>query len=76
MSIGLDKKICVVLLAMGGPNGTDDIPKFLFNIFSDRSIIKLPGGSLFQKPMARFISMMRSSKVKARYELIGGGSPW
>jgi len=75
MSIGLNKKICVVLLAMGGPNKTNDIPQYLYNIFSDRALIKLPGGSLFQKPLARFISMIRSSKVKARYNLIGGGSP-
>ncbi len=75
MSIGLNKNICVVLLAMGGPNSTDDIPKYLYNIFSDRALIKQPGGPLFQKPLARFISMVRSSKVKARYNLIGGGSP-
>ncbi|RKX18378.1 MAG: ferrochelatase [Candidatus Zixiibacteriota bacterium] len=75
MSIGQNKNICVVLLAMGGPNKTDDIPKYLYNIFSDRSLIKLPGGPLFQKPLARIISMARSPKVKARYNLIGGGSP-
>ncbi len=75
MSIGQNKKICVVLLAMGGPNKTDDIPKYLYNIFSDRALIKLPGGPMFQKPLARIISMARSSKVKARYNLIGGGSP-
>jgi len=75
MSTGLNKKICVILLAMGGPNKTDDIPKYLYNIFSDRALIKLPGGPLFQKPLARLISLMRSSKVKARYNLIGGSSP-
>ncbi|MCP4706805.1 MAG: ferrochelatase, partial [candidate division Zixibacteria bacterium] len=75
MSIESDKKICVILLAMGGPDSTDDIPKYLYNIFSDRALIKLPGGPLFQKPLAKIISLARSSKVKARYNLIGGGSP-
>ncbi len=75
MSIGQDKKICVILLAMGGPNNAGDVPKYLYNIFSDRTLIRLPGGPLFQKPLARFISFIRSPKVKARYNLIGGGSP-
>lgn len=75
MGIGLDKNICVILLAMGGPNDASDIGKYLYNIFSDRALIRLPGGPLFQKLQARFISMVRLSKVKARYDLIGGGSP-
>lgn len=75
MSIGLNKKICVIFLAMGGPNNTGDIPKYLYNIFSDRTLIRLPGGPLFQKLLARLISIVRSSKVKARYNLIGGSSP-
>jgi ferrochelatase len=60
---------------MGGPQSLDDIPEFLYNIFSDRSIIRLPGGVLFQKPFARLISNLRSKKVKENYRRIGGGSP-
>jgi len=68
-------KIAVILLAMGGPETTSDIKQYLYNIFSDRSIIKLPGGNLLQKPFARLISKMRYKKVQAHYNLIGGSSP-
>ena len=73
MSIAPGKKICAILLAMGGPNEIGDISRYLYNIFSDRTLIKLPGGPLFQKPLARLISIIRTPKVKARYKLIGGG---
>ncbi len=68
-------KAGVVLLAMGGPDSTDDVPEYLYNIFSDRNIIRLPGGRLLQKPFAKMISKRRSEKVKEHYNLIGGGSP-
>jgi len=32
----------VLLLNMGGPDTLEDIEPFLFNLFSDRNIIKLP----------------------------------
>ena len=68
-------KIAVILLAMGGPDTTADIPEFLYNIFSDRAIIRLPGGAVLQKPFARLISRLRSKNVAAHYSHIGGGSP-
>jgi ferrochelatase len=68
-------KTALILLAMGGPEKTSDIKQYLYNIFSDRSIIKLPGGNFLQKPFARLISQLRYKKVQAHYNLIGGGSP-
>lgn len=68
-------KLCVVLLSMGGPDTAADVKEYLYNIFSDRSIIRLPGGSVFQKPFARLISTVRRSQVQKNYERIGGGSP-
>jgi ferrochelatase len=68
-------KIALILLAMGGPEKTSDIKQYLFNIFSDRTIIKLPGGNLLQKSFARLISQLRYKKVQDHYNLIGGGSP-
>lgn len=65
----------VILLSMGGPDKIADVKQFLFNIFSDRTIIRLPGGRLFQKPFARFISSRRSKHVEENYRKIGGGSP-
>ncbi len=68
-------KTCAILMNMGGPDSTADIKQFLKNIFSDRAIIKLPGGKLFQKILASIIIFFRIGKVKENYELIGGGSP-
>jgi ferrochelatase len=47
---------------------------FLYNLFSDREIIKL-GPPFLQKPLAWMISGLRSGKAKKMYRLIGGKSP-
>lgn len=70
-----NEKWGVLFLNMGGPETTDDIESFLYNLFSDPYIIKLPLSSILQKPLARFISSRRAVKVKGNYEAIGGGSP-
>ncbi len=70
-----NRRVAVLLLAMGGPDSLEAIPQYLQNIFSDRSLIQLPGGALFQKPFAWSISRLRSKKVAAHYRLIGGASP-
>lgn len=70
-----DNRSCAILLAMGGPDAPGDIPEYLYNIFSDRSLIRLPGGRLFQKPFAKLISRLRSKSVQEHYRLIGGASP-
>ena len=75
MSHAADDKLAVILLAMGGPDSPDDVRRYLLNIFSDRSIIRLPGGRLGQALLARLISSRRSVKVRRHYEMIGGGSP-
>jgi ferrochelatase len=64
----------VLLLNMGGPDTLSAVRPFLFNLFSDRLIIKL-GPSFLQKPLAMLISTLRAGKSRAMYELIGGGSP-
>lgn len=64
----------VILLNMGGPEKLEDVRPFLFNLFSDRSIIRL-GPPLLQKPIAWYISRKRAPKSEKTYALIGGGSP-
>jgi ferrochelatase len=59
---------------MGGPERLADVEPFLFNLFSDRLIIRL-GPAFLQKYIARFISRKRAPKSSKTYELIGGGSP-
>jgi len=71
---GSHKTIGVVLLNLGGPERLEDVEPFLFNLFSDRMIIRL-GPSFMQKTIARFISRRRAPKSAQAYARIGGGSP-
>jgi len=64
----------VVLLNLGGPDSLKAVRPFLYNLFSDREIIRL-GPSLMQRPAAWLISSLRSKKTEAMYGRIGGKSP-
>lgn len=64
----------ILLLNMGGPDCIDDVPSFLYNLFSDREIIRL-GPAFLQKPLAWFISRRRAPKSQSIYRKIGGSSP-
>ena len=68
-------KWAVMFLNMGGPESLDQVESYLFNIFSDKNIIKLPLSFLLQKPLARMISSRRATKTRENYRAIGGGSP-
>lgn len=68
------EKTAVLLLQMGGPDSLDAVEPFLFNLFSDRDIIKI-GPAFLQPLLARFISGRRSKKVVEYYRQIGGKSP-
>jgi ferrochelatase len=67
--------IGVLLLNLGGPDSLDSVRTFLYNLFSDRDIIKLPVPSFLQKTMAGIIAAARSKKVIEYYRMIGGKSP-
>lgn len=64
----------VLLLNLGGPDSLSAVRPFLYNLFSDRDIIRL-GPSFLQKPIAWIISTFRSSKSRGMYAMIGGKSP-
>lgn len=64
----------VILLNMGGPDTLDNVRPFLYNLFSDREIIRL-GPAFLQKFLAWIISRRRAPKSRAIYAKIGGGSP-
>lgn len=59
---------------MGGPDSPDAVRPFLFNLFSDRDIIRL-GPGFMQRPIAWFIARKRAPKSRANYEKIGGRTP-
>lgn len=67
-------RVGVLLLNLGGPDRLEDVRPFLFNLFSDPEIIRLPVPWL-QKPLAWLISTLRANKSQENYLQIGGGSP-
>jgi ferrochelatase len=67
-------RVGVLLLNLGGPEQLEDVRPFLFNLFSDPEIIRLPSPWL-QKPLAWLISTLRFQKSQENYKKIGGGSP-
>lgn len=67
-------KVGVLLLNLGGPERIQDVAPFLYNLFSDPEIIRLPIPAL-QRPLAWLVSTLRCSKSQDAYRAIGGGSP-
>ena len=67
-------RLGVLLLNLGGPDELKDVRPFLYNLFSDPEIIRLPFPWL-QKPLAWFISTRRAPTSEENYKQIGGGSP-
>lgn len=68
------RKSGILLLNLGGPETQQDVQPFLFNLFSDPDLIRLPFPRL-QKLFAGIISHLRARKSKRNYAAIGGGSP-
>ncbi len=67
-------RLGVLLLNLGGPDKIEDVRPFLYNLFSDPEIIRLPS-PLLQAPLAWLISTLRAKKSQENYKKIGGGSP-
>ncbi|MEL6400503.1 MAG: ferrochelatase [Cyanobacteria bacterium J06607_6] len=67
-------RVGVLLLNLGGPEQLEDVRPFLFNLFADPEIIRLPV-SWLQKPLAWLISNSRAKQSQQNYSQIGGGSP-
>lgn len=65
--------IGVVLFNMGGPDSLSAVRPFLYNLFSDHDIIRIPRP--IQKPIAYLISFLRAKKTRHYYEVMGGKSP-
>eukprot|EP00798_Chlamydomonas_sp_ICE-L_P003892 gene3892-13961_t len=70
------EKVGVLLLNLGGPETLDDVRPFLYNLFADPDIIRLPKPVAFLQPfVAQLISTLRAPKSAEAYKSIGGGSP-
>ncbi|MEL6440277.1 MAG: ferrochelatase [Cyanobacteria bacterium J06621_8] len=59
-------RIGVLLLNLGGPDKIEDVRPFLYNLFADPEIIRLPV-KVLQKPLAWLISTARAKTSQANY---------
>jgi len=66
-------RIAVVLFNLGGPDRTESIKPFLFNLFNDSAIISLP--QPIRWCLAKFISWRRTRTAIKIYAQLGGRSP-
>ena len=67
------ERIAVVLFNLGGPDNQDAVEPFLYNLFSDPAIIRVP--NVVRQLIAKIISSRRGPMARANYALMGGGSP-
>lgn len=63
----------VILFNLGGPNSPEDVEPFLFNLFKDPAIIRLPNP--FRYLLAKLISKKRLKEAQENYHHLGGFSP-
>lgn len=72
---GTHADTAILLLNLGGPVTLKHVEPFLYALFADRDLIKLPGPAWFQPVYAWGIAKVRTKGSQARYAEIGGGSP-
>ena len=86
-----DKKntYAVLLVNFGGPDSLSSVKPFLYNLFSDPTVLNIPFinlnsklstigyqlSALYRKPLAWLISNMRNNASKEMYKKVGGISP-
>ena len=68
-----DRRVAVVLFNLGGPDRPEAIRPFLYNLFADKSILRVPNP--IRVMLAAFISRKRTPEATEIYEKLGGGSP-
>ena len=66
-------RTAVVLFNLGGPDSIPAVKPFLFNLFNDKSIIRLP--QPLRGLIAWTISTRRAAVAREIYEKLGGKSP-
>lgn len=69
----MTERVGVVLMNLGGPDSLEAVEPFLFNLFSDPAIIRLPG--ILRRLLAWFLSRKRAPVAREIYSRIGGRSP-
>lgn len=71
-SVPRRQRRAIVLCNLGGADGPDTVRPFLFNLFSDRNILPLPGW--LRIPLAGLISTLRAPHTRKLYARQGNRS--
>lgn len=66
-------RIAVVLFNLGGPDSPKAVKPFLYNLFKDPAILRVP--ALLRRPLACLIASRRAGVARGIYAQMGGGSP-
>ena len=69
----MSERTAVILFNLGGPDSLKAVKPFLFNLFNDRAIIRVPQPIRFI--LAFFIATLRAKKARSIYQQMGGKSP-
>ncbi len=67
------RRIAVVVFNLGGPDRPEAVQPFLFNLFNDKSITRLPNP--LRLVLANIVSRRRAKEATKIYARIGGKSP-
>lgn len=74
-SIQNQSKTAVILVNFGGPDSLSSVKQFLYNLFSDPTVLNFPFAFLYRKPLAWLISTLRNKASQEMYKKIGSISP-
>ncbi|MGH6893221.1 MAG: ferrochelatase [Dongiaceae bacterium] len=69
----MTSRTAIVLFNLGGPDSLDAVRPFLFNLFDDPAIIRVP--ALPRGMLAAFIAWRRAPTARSIYAQMGGRSP-
>ncbi len=64
----------VLFLQLGGPENLEEVPRFLYRLFSDPDVIRVKP-AIVRKAIAASIALGRQRASRKLYASIGGGSP-
>ncbi len=67
------KKTAIILFNLGGPDGPEAVEPFLFNLFNDPAIIRVPNPLRWL--IAKLVSKRRAPVAREIYAELGGSSP-
>lgn len=73
LETGNNNKTAIILFNLGGPDSIENVKPFLYNLFSDKWIIRIPFG--IRHFFAFMISSLRAKSAAENYKLMGSKSP-